>query len=114
MEGTGGERVRLARFDFVTRAERECARDHRKALILGMPVWRYLVAGWDHEANDKRPRFAWITLQDGDLGAFGHRRRRRAPLDVLWIDKGVAFSCCYRSCKTPQNNRDHRHGDHRR
>src|SRR5215469_17636437 len=92
MEAARLERVRVARVDLVACPESERARDHGKTLILGMPVRRNLVSGRDHETNDERSRFARIAFQDGDLRAFGHRRRRSAPLDVLRIDEVLTFA----------------------
>src|SRR5215467_15166797 len=109
MEGACRDRGCLAHLDFVTLPEIERARDHGEALVLTVPVWRDLVPWRDHEANDERPRFARIALQNGDLRPLGNRRGRSAPFDVLCIDKALARSLsCHGSCKTPQNNRDQR------
>src|SRR5208283_5344201 len=113
MEAARRERMCLVRFHFVARPEIERARDHREALVLGMPVWRNPVAGWDHEANDERPRFGRIALQDGDPRAFGHRWRCSAPFDVLGVNKALRFARALSDCgarKTPQNDRHPRYG----
>src|SRR5262245_42282516 len=100
MEGTRSDRGRIARFRFVTLPEIERTRDHRKALVLGMPVRRNLVPGGNHEAHDERPRLEGIALQDGDLRTLGNRRRRRAPLDVFGIDEVLAFTRYCGACKS--------------
>jgi hypothetical protein len=67
----------------------ESAGNHSHMLLLGMTMWRYLVAGREFQPNNELAFFRRIAVQHRDLGAGRQRRRSRLEHHVVDGDGGM-------------------------